>query len=59
MKTDDDRCLSVVPGPIEAAVLSRFTDVAGGDSVGAGEIGDRPLDLEDAGVGAGAEGELV
>jgi len=34
------------------AVLDAFGDVGGGDRVGVGEIGDRPRDLEDAGVGA-------
>ena len=45
--------------PVEAAVLDGFGDVFGGNSSGAGEVGDGAGDLEDAVVGAGAEAQAA
>ncbi len=40
---------------IQRPQLHRFADVIGGDTVGAGQVGNRPRDFEDPVVGAGAQ----
>src|SRR2546428_7159812 len=43
------------PAPVEAPVLQRLRAVLGGDGLGAGEVGDRPRDTDDAVVAACGE----
>src|SRR5256712_5885644 len=43
------------PAPVEAPVLQRLRAVLGGDRLGAGEVGDRPRDTDDAVVAACGE----
>ena len=47
------RSESIEQIPVEAPVLDGLKQVVGGDRIRAGQVGDRPRDLEDAVVGAG------
>ncbi len=45
----------VLESPVQAPILNRLGNVSGLDLFGAGEVGDRAADFEDAAVGAGAQ----